>query len=79
MTFGELAARFIASGAVRPHHLYHLKFLLPFFSEASVLRMTKSSAEEFRSARKTAESIHQGRNYQPGLERAAAHFLLGRG
>ena len=33
MTFGELAARFIASGSVRPHHLYHLKFLLPFFSE----------------------------------------------
>ncbi len=33
MTFGELAARFIASGSVRPHHLYHLKFLLPFFAE----------------------------------------------
>ena len=38
MTFGELAARFIASGSVRPHHLYHLKFLLPFFSETPVLR-----------------------------------------
>ena len=39
MTFGELAARFIASGSVRPHHLYHLKFLLPFFSETPVLRL----------------------------------------
>ena len=38
MKFGELAARFIASGSVRPHHLYHLKFLLPFFSEFPVLR-----------------------------------------
>src|SRR5581483_12207869 len=47
MTFGELAARFIASGSVRPHHLYHLKFLLPFFSDFPVLRITKSLAEEF--------------------------------
>jgi integrase len=51
MTFGELAARFIASGSVRPHHLYHLKFLLPFFSDFPVLRITKSLAEEFRAVR----------------------------
>jgi integrase len=53
MTFGELAAKFIASGSVRPHHNYHLKFLLPCFSEILVLRLTKSFAEEFRRARKT--------------------------
>jgi len=52
MTFGELAARFIASGSVRPHHIYHLKFLLPYFSDTPVLRLTKSFAEEFRRARK---------------------------
>ena len=52
MKFGELAARFIASGSVRPHHLYHLKFLLPFFSEFPVLRITKSLAEEFRHRRR---------------------------
>jgi integrase len=51
LTFGELAARFLASGSVRPHHLYHLKFLVPFFSEFPVLRMTKSLAEEFRGKR----------------------------
>ena len=51
MTFGELAARFIASGSVRPHHLYHLKFLLPFFSETTVLRITKSFADDFRVKR----------------------------
>lgn len=51
MTFGELADRFTASGSVRPHHRYHLKFLLPFFSEVVVLRITKSMADEFRSAR----------------------------
>ncbi len=53
MTFGELAARFIAGGSVRPHHVYHLKFLLPFFSESPVLRITKSLADEFRKARHT--------------------------
>ena len=52
MTFGELAARFIASGIARPHHLYHLKFLLPFFAEVPVLRLTKPLAEEFRRKRK---------------------------
>jgi integrase len=51
MTFGELAARFIASGSVRPHHLYHLKFLLPYFSDFVVVRITKSLADEFRKAR----------------------------
>jgi integrase len=51
MTFGELAARFIAGASVKPHHLYHLKFLLPFFSDFAVLRISKSLAEEFRTVR----------------------------
>lgn len=51
MPFDDLAARFVASGSVRPHHLYHLKFLLPFFSGTVVLRITKSLAEEFRRER----------------------------
>jgi integrase len=52
MTFGDLAERFAASGSVRKHHLYHLKFLLPCFSDIAVLRLTKSLADEFRRARK---------------------------
>jgi integrase len=59
MTFGELAARFIASGSVRPHHLYHLKFLLPFFSETPVLRLTKSLTDEFRKQRHAGTSIKE--------------------
>ena len=55
MKFGELAARFVASGSVRPHHLYHLKFLLPFFSEVLVLRVTKSLTEEFRRQRQAGK------------------------
>ncbi len=50
--FDALAARFVSSGSVRKHHLYHLKFLLPYFDEFPVLRITKSLAEEFRAARK---------------------------
>lgn len=57
MTFGELAARFIASGSVRPHHIYHLKFLLPFFSETPVLRITKPMADEFRKRRHAGNTI----------------------
>jgi integrase len=57
MRFGDLAARFIASGCARPHHLYHLKFLLPFFCETPVLRITKSLTEEFRRQRHSGKSI----------------------
>ena len=56
MKFGELAAKFIASGIAHKHHLYHLKFLLPFFAEVPVLRLTKPMTEEFRRKRK-AEPI----------------------
>ena len=51
MTFEVLAARFTGSGSARRHHLYHLKFLLPFFSKLPVLRITKSLADDFRKAR----------------------------
>ena len=51
VTFGEVAAQFIASGSVRPHHLYHLKFLLPFFERIQAQRVTKALADEFRKAR----------------------------
>ena len=48
ITFGAIAARFIASGSARPHHLYHLRFLSEFFSDVPALRVTKSFTEEFR-------------------------------
>ena len=58
MTFGELAARFIASGIAHRHHLYHLKFLLPYFSDTTVLRLTKPMAEEFRRRRQAERPGH---------------------
>jgi integrase len=57
MTFGDLAARFLASGSVRPHHVYHLKFLLPFFADTAVPRVTKSLTDEFRRRRQSGTSI----------------------
>ena len=56
IAFGELAARFIASGIARPHHLYHLKFLLPVFAAVPVLRLSKPMAEEFRRKRQFGTS-----------------------
>lgn len=53
MTFSELAARFVASGSARPHHLYHLKILLPYFGDIPVMRITKPMTEEFRKDRKS--------------------------
>jgi len=52
ITFQKLADRFTESGSVRPHHRYHLKFLLPFFANFQAMRITKSVAEEFRAARR---------------------------
>lgn len=54
---GEVTARFIAGASVRPHHLYHLDFLLPFFSEIPVRKITKSLAEEFRKWRHSGKTI----------------------
>jgi len=52
LSFAALASQFLASGSARPHHQYHLKFLLPFFGDFAVARLTKSQAAEFRKARK---------------------------
>ena len=57
ITMGEIAARFIAGASVRPHHLYHLKFVLPFFSDLPVRRITRSLAEEFRQWRHSGRTI----------------------
>lgn len=57
MKFDELAARFMAGASCRPHHLYHLRFLLPFFAGCPVLRITKSLAEEFRKARRAHNPV----------------------
>ena len=51
MSFGELAARFLAEGSPRPYHLDRLKMLLPFWSEIPIGRITKAKAREYRQER----------------------------
>jgi hypothetical protein len=51
MTFGALAARFIANAGPRPHHLDRLKHLLPFFADIAVARIGKPMVREYREAR----------------------------
>ena len=57
LTYAALVARFIGSGIVRPHHIYHLKFLLPYFGGMQVLRLTKNMALEYRRFRMAGRSI----------------------
>ena len=51
MTFGELAAHFIASGMGRPHSLDRLKHLLPFFSETPLADLNTSAIRKYRQER----------------------------
>ncbi len=57
MSFGELAARFLAEGQVRPYHLDRLKVLLPFFGETPIGRITKNLAVAYRKYRHAEKRI----------------------
>lgn len=57
LTVAALAARFLAEGEVRPHHIYQLKALLPFFGDVPVLRLNRNMAREFRQWRKRQKQI----------------------
>jgi integrase len=51
MTFGELAARFLAEGIHKPYHLDRLKVLLPYFGETPIGRISKALARDYRTRR----------------------------
>lgn len=51
MTFGELAARFLAEGSPKPYHIDRLKALLPYWSEIPIGQITKNRTREYRTAR----------------------------
>jgi integrase len=51
MTFGELTARFIASGMAAPHSLDRLNHLLPFFSDMPLLHINVSAIRKYRQER----------------------------
>jgi integrase len=57
MTFGELAARFIADGMAKPHSLDRLSHLLPFFSEIPLLDINTSAIRKYRQERNKQRTL----------------------
>jgi integrase len=57
MTFGEVAARFLAEGTPRAYHVDRLKLLLPFFSECAVGSVHKGMVREYRARRHAAKQV----------------------
>lgn len=59
LTFGALAACFIAGGNAKQHHLERLEMLLPYFSDVPVVRINKAMAADYRSFRHRAKTISE--------------------
>jgi integrase len=57
MTFGELAARFIAEASPKPHHLDRLKVLLPRFADTPIGRINKGSVRDYRAKRHAEKRV----------------------
>jgi integrase len=51
MTFGALAARFLADSAPKPYHIDRLKLLLPYFGDTPIGRITKNLTRQYRQDR----------------------------
>lgn len=57
MTFGELAARFLADGEAKADHTHRLNNLLPYFADVPVVRINKGMASDFRIKRHQVKRI----------------------
>ena len=57
MTFGELAARFLAEGESKPWHVDRLKLLLPYWSEIPIGRIHKGLVVDYRKSRHAAKTV----------------------
>ena len=57
LTFGEIAAQFLANGGARVHHVDRLKFLLPYFDDVPVLRLTKAMVSDYRRERQRQKPV----------------------
>lgn len=51
LTFGELAARFLAEAGPKPHHVDRLKVLLPYFADIPIGEITKATTRSYRKYR----------------------------
>jgi integrase len=59
MTFGELAARFLADRPPLPYHLDRLKVLLPYFADCQVGRITKGLVRNYRTQRHSEKRLSE--------------------
>lgn len=57
MTFGALAAKFLAAAPPKPHQIDRLKHLLPFFSDVQIGRIGKGLVREYRAQRHAAKNV----------------------
>jgi len=57
MSFGELAARFLAEGEPRPWHIDRLKLLLPYWSETPIGQIHRSMAADYRRHRHREKTV----------------------
>ncbi|MFY9607385.1 MAG: tyrosine-type recombinase/integrase [Blastocatellia bacterium] len=57
MTFGDLAARFLAGAEVRPHHIDRLNNLMPYFADTPLLRLNKGMAADYRIKRHQQKTV----------------------
>jgi integrase len=57
LTFGALAARFIAEGLAHKHHMDRLKLLLPYFSDIPVVRITRTIVADYRRKRHQEKTL----------------------
>jgi len=59
MTFGALAARFIAARMAKPHALDRLNHLLPFFADMPVRDISTSVVRKYRQERHSQKTIKE--------------------
>jgi integrase len=59
MTFGALAARFLADRPPLPHHLDRLKVLLPYFADYPIGRITKALVRSYRTRRHSEKRLSE--------------------
>lgn len=57
MSFGELAARFLANGFPKPWHIDRLKVLLPYFAETPLRSLGKAATREYRAYRHSQRKL----------------------
>jgi len=57
MSFGALAARFLAEASPRPYHLDRLKVLLPYFADVPIGSITKATVRDYRNWRLCAKTL----------------------